>query len=1068
MHLRGAMGQRSFRIKSQLWLQFQLGEENETFTQTFLVVRNLIRPVILGIEFLYNYNALIDFQEKVIRVSQQNKLFTFPIDFPSKCVLEASPSVSMIDPCPDFPDATLFSSGIASWEELSSEVSELSDLNSMQRKQFLELLVSFREVFNKYPGRTNRYIHEIKLSDPTPFVRRPYPIPYSLRKEVEKTLAVMLSLGVIKRESSPFASPMAIVRKKDGSVRVCLDARMLNSRMIAETDAPVPPEDIFRRIHTPKFMTTIDLSASYWQIPLTPESRQSTAFVYDGKTYVYQVLPFGLKTAVASFTRAMDIVLGPEFEDFVFKFVDDLLVVSRSYEEHLLHLRLVFERLRQANMTVCLVKTHFFRTEVKFLGHVLSVRGVVPDPDKTAAIARFPVPRTVKQLRGFLGLCNYYRRFRQDYSDAILPLTQLLHKGTRWNWGVAEHQAFERVKSLFLRTVILRFPDFSKKFFLQADASGYALGVELYQLTEGDDHLVLGFASKILRGPELLYTVTEKELFAIVFGLKKFRHLILGYPLVIRTDHHALKFLGQCRLLNDRLTRWMIFISEFQFEVEHVKGSSNIVADTLSRYPPSLHDMPVAHENAPVVAHMDELLVVLFEVTNFPEVRDLVGGLPSLQRDDPFLSSIYKILHGEATALDAFQARLVNRFRLHKGILVYCDQPGQYKLALPQASISVIVNSYHEQFGHFGVSKLFLILKRLFYFRNMRRTIHRIVRSCDVCQKSKFPSRNLMGAIHPIVATFPGELVAVDYYGPLPEGRGRVGYILVVIDSFSKYVKLYPLRRAQAKISVRKIVDDYCKIMPVKTILSDHGTQFMSSVWRDTLRKHGVRPSFSSVRHPASNPSERVMKELSRLFRTYCPRAHGKWASLLPRIEQLFNHTPHLSTGYPPYEILYGHSDSNLLDDAILRLLPPRKSRSVEEIQEEVRHNLLNNANRRIKGFLKNDELQIDDLVLLRENPVSSAPEKIIYKFCPLFSGPYRVSAKPYPNCYTLSERYSDVVGPAFVKTMHSTHVMLREVSEVNQVPKEGPKWIPVSLARLKNIRASSILRSAAFQRGVL
>lgn len=335
----------------------------------------------------------------------------------------------------------------------------------------------------------------------------------------------------------------------------------------------------------------------------------------------------------------------------------------------------------------------------------------------------------------------------------------------------------------------------------------------------------------------------------------------------------------------------------------------------------------------------------------------------------------------------------------------------QSEITIPGYNMeSTYTNNSEQEVSHFGVSKLSLILKRILYFRGMRRIIQGTLRSCSICQKSKFPLRALRGAVHPIVATSPGALVTVDYYGPLPEGRGRVGYILVAIDSFSKFVKLYPLRRAQAKISVRKIIDDYCKWIPVKTVLSDHGTQFISRVWQDTLRKHGIRPSFSSVRHPASNPSERVMKELSRLFRTYCPHSHGKWANLVASIENLFNNTPHLSTGFSPLEILYGRSFPNPLNDAIMPLLPPQKSLSVEEVRKAVFQNLSHNAAQRAHRSDRNDELKINDLVLLRENPVSNAAEKIIYKFCPLFSGPYKISANPYPNCYTLTDCHTGVV----------------------------------------------------------
>ncbi|KAJ8965296.1 hypothetical protein NQ314_004225 [Rhamnusium bicolor] len=317
--------------------------------------------------------------------------------------------------------------------------------------------------------------------------------------------------------------------------------------------------------------------------------------------------------------------------------------------------------------------------------------------------------------------------------------------------------------------------------------------------------------------------------------------------------------------------------------------------------------------------------------------------------------------------------------------------------------VKVLIESYHKLYGHFGISKLYNIVRHVLFFPNLRRRIQKVVRSCDICQKSKFPSRNLVGAIHPILAYHPGELVTVDYYGPLPEGRSRCAYIFVVVDSFTKFVKLYPLRRAQAKISALKIVNDFHKIIPVKVILSDHGTQFQSKYWQSVMRRNNIRPTFSSIRHPASNPTERIMKELSRLFRTYCHKSHRGWVSQLQNIEDLFNSTPHLSTGYSPFEILYGTQPPNPLSRLIFPFLPKQSDKTIEEIRKDVR-NRLNVQIQQKTTQLPNDKLQINDFVLLRENVTSDAANKIIYKFCPLFSGPFQVTDNPYPNVYTLCD----------------------------------------------------------------
>lgn len=435
-----------------------------------------------------------------------------------------------------------------------------------------------------------------------------------------------------------------------------------------------------------------------------------------------------------------------------------------------------------------------------------------------------------------------------------------------------------------------------------------------------------------------------------------------------------------------------------------MKGCENVVADTLSRYPPQLGDASLLTERSPIVVPIcKEYFVAFFESSGMGRLRDLFHDLYDNQKKDDYFGPIINILiHGGSN----FNESIYRPYHIQNGILVYkSERDHQARLAVPSNIVDVLVKCYHEQYGHFGISKIYSILKRNFYFPRMRRKVHHLIRACDVCQKSKYPPRHLLGTMNPIIVHNPGELVTVDFYGPLPEGRAKATFIFVVIDAFSKYVRLYPLRRAQSKIAALKIINDFSKIIPVQTVLSDHGSQFTSRIWQDLLKSKNIRPTFSSIRHPGSNPTERVMKELGRLFRTYCSQSHAGWPNQLSKIEVLFNNTPHLSTGYAPSEVLYGRTSRTTLDDMISPYLPRPADKNIEAIRAEVRIRLRECAQQRSKHFTtRHDELEINDLVLLRENPISDASNKILYKFCPLYSGPYKVIAKPYPNVYTLAD----------------------------------------------------------------
>ncbi|KAH0819481.1 hypothetical protein GEV33_003310 [Tenebrio molitor] len=370
---------------------------------------------------------------------------------------------------------------------------------------------------------------------------------FGLRPQVEKTIRDMERMGVIKRESSPFASPMTVVKKKDGTVRVCLDAHWVKLQMVADCDAPRPPEDLLHSFQSIRYMSTIDLPTFLLLANSTEPIKRPLHSI-----------------AVGSFSGAMDVILSPEVGEYTITYIDDLLIVSSSFEEHLGQ---VLQRLRNAGTTLNLEKSVFLQEKVTFLGRS-KLPGNFDRPWQGRRYSAVPAPKTRKQLRAFLGLCGYYRRFCEKYSHATAPLTRLLRKDVRWCWATNEHTAFERTKKLFLLRYLAGKMDFT-------DGSGVAVGVECYQLLDDGEHGVLGFTSRVLMGPKLFYTVTEKELLTIMFGLQKFRTILLGH-VVIRTDHYALKCLKQCRLLNHRPTRWSLMLNGFDYEVERIRGKENM------------------------------------------------------------------------------------------------------------------------------------------------------------------------------------------------------------------------------------------------------------------------------------------------------------------------------------------------------------------------------------------------------------------------------------------------------------------------------------------------------------
>jgi transposase InsO family protein len=582
--------------------------------------------------------------------------------------------------------------------------------------------------------------------------------------------------------------------------------------------------------------------------------------------------------------------------------------------------------------------------------------------------------------------------------------------------------------------VLLRYPDQRKMFYVQTDSSGYGLGAELYQIQEDGSRGVIAFASRSLKGPELNYTTTEKELLGVIFALHKFRIYIQATKIIIRTDHQVLKFLSRCQLLSERLTRWTLQYGQYDYEIELVKGKDNVVADILSRYP---SDGEASYEYP-----REQPIVAMFEVHNTPEMLQLISDLQQHQTDDPVLRPIIENKRSGGAAPDSRTQRVWAQYNLTNNVLVHRSQNSNDDcIAVPESLIIKLVDYHHQLLGHFGSTKVYNSMKGEYYWPNMYRSIKKRLRSCDLCQKTKCSNRPHQGPLTPILYDHVGDLVCVDFYGPLPTGRLGASYVFVVIDAFSKFLKLYPLRKATAKVAAKRLIENYAGYIKPKCALSDHGTQFLSSTWENSLRAADIQPTLSSIRHPESNPSERVMPELGRIFRAYCRENHASWVNHLNNIEDCLNYVPHISTGFSPHEILYGRKPPNPLDAVTSGLLPQRAPHSREEIHAKVRENLRHHANlrqRNQKG--ETTILELDDWVLLKNKVTSDTRTQQFAKFMPLYRGPYKIIAKLHPNTYQIADPVSNEIKGVYNMTNMTCN---STTDETNKSAKSSSSAIP-------------------------
>ena len=456
------------------------------------------------------------------------------------------------------------------------------ELTSCQKQQVTDLLQEFSCVFSDLPGSTTLIEHKIQLSNEDPIRKKPYPIPYHMRETVAEEVEQMLKLGVIRVCDSPFASPIVLVKKKDGKIRFCIDFRLLNLRTVFSTEPMMLSSDIYTKLHGHRYLSKFDMTKGYWQIPLEESSQEKTCFLTPQGSFCFLKMPFGLVNAAATFNKmARKLLKGLVYSD---SYIDDILCHTPTWDDHLAELRRLFERLKSSNLTVKPSKCQIGYKDLTYVGNQVSGQGMKPEESKILNILAVPSPTTKKQVRSFLGFIGYYSKYIPNFSAVAAPLSDLTRKGQPncVVWKEPQEKAFKSLKEHLAKRPILHVPDFSKPFILQSDASENGLGAVLVQEYD-DGRFAVEYASKKLLPRERNYSVIEKECYALVWAVKKFAAYLHGREFEVETDHHPLMYLNKAKLENSRLMRWALALQSFSFKIRAIKGSDNVAADYLSR-----------------------------------------------------------------------------------------------------------------------------------------------------------------------------------------------------------------------------------------------------------------------------------------------------------------------------------------------------------------------------------------------------------------------------------------------------------------------------------------------------
>ena len=805
-----------------------------------------------------------------------------------------------------------------------------SDLSSSDKRKARDLLIRYAHLFSKTDedvGSTKLVKHKIDTGDKAPIKQQPRRLPIHMQQEVETHVSDMLRGGVIEPSTSPWASAIVLVKKKDGSTRFCVDYRRLNNFTIKDA-YPLPRiDESLDQLSGAQWFSTLDMNSGYWQIELDPADKHKTAFVTRQGLYEFNVMPFGLCNAPATFERLLETVLSGLQWHVCLIYLDDIIVYGSTFDTMIKNLVTVFDKLVEAGLKLKARKCTLFARQVKYLGHVISDNGVETDPDKISAIKEWPQPTDKTQVRSFLGLCSYYRKFIRDFANIARPLHKLTEKSRSFKWSEECDRAFVVLKERLTNSPILTHPDFSKSFILDTDASDQSIGAVLSQEIDGKEKVV-AYASRCLSKSERKYCVTRKELLAVIHFIKYFRHYLYGRKFIIRTDHSSLKWLLRFKDPEGQLARWLEVVSSYEMEIQHRPGRQHINADTLSRKPCvqcGFHEGWDKKDESPAVKTLrtvylkgedSDTIDLLEKQDTDRDIAMVKSWVQSAKRPD------YKAISSKSYTVKSLWAQW-NRLRIKDDLLCRIWESDDkrdvsHQIVVPLTERRTILNYSHDAkvSGHLGVSKTISKIRQSYYWPGLQGDVRSYIAGCDICARRKSPVKTKRAPMQTVQVGYPMERIATDILGELPETKYGNKYILVVSDYFSKWTEAFPMPNMEAKTVASLIVNEViCRFGVPHIIHSDQGRQYESKLFSEVCSLLQIRKTRTTPYHPQSDGMvERYNKTLMTMISAYVSENHRDWDEHIPYVMMAYRATEHESTGYSPNMLMLGRETSTPLD----------------------------------------------------------------------------------------------------------------------------------------------------------
>lgn len=886
--------------------------------------------------------------------------------------------------------------------EFDLRTDEGKTISKEEQRQLNTLLNRYSDLFSLEAGSESTPFaeHAIKLTDDVPISVPPYRMSEPKKEILQKELDKLLKKGFIEECESAYSSPVVLVPKKNGETRLCVDYQRLNA--ITQPDRyPLPRlDDLLHKAKQTPFMTTLDLKSGYHQISVRPADRDKTAFITPFGLFRYNVMPFGLRNAPSTFQRMIDRFRSGLQQLTILAYLDDLIILSETFNEHLQALQLVFERLKLFKLHLNRTKCSFACERANYLGHVITPQGILPSPEKTSAIQDMRPPQNVKQLLTFLQTCSWFRRFINNFAEVARPLTELTKKTAKWKWDKRQQEAFETLKESLISQPILRQADPTMPYILRTDASAYAIGAVLLQ-GEGPDERPVEYASRLLTSAERNYATTEREALAVVWSVEKFRGYLESSEVVIKSDHQPLRWLLSLKSPSGRLARWALTLQAYDLRIEYVPGRSNVIADTLSR---------------PTIDATETNLVAVDMPT------ESAAKIRQAQLSDPDVRKIIQCFESPEPNEVDYKRWTERGYHMVNGILYRYDpeldeEEGQQ--IVPQSEVPTILKEYHNTplAGHGGIERTIDRILKRYYWPSLRRDVKHYVTRCIDCQRYKPSNLKPSGLLQTPASNQRFEVLAMDLFGPLPETAEGDRWIFIIEDVATRWVELFSLKSATAEACAKTLIDEVILRYGVpRRVVSDNGTQFVSAVMQQTAHCLGFDQSLIPAYHPESNPVERRNRDLKTQIAIFVQTEHTKWNQVLPMVRFALNTAVCQTTGYTPSYLTFGrelrspddvHRDMRSIvtsENFVSEVTPHlramskvlRQARERQELNQD-RNKAYTDQHRRDETFKEGDEVLVD------VHALSQARNCYTSKFAPRRDGPYLIVKQCSPTTFQIA-----------------------------------------------------------------